>query len=197
MLKVTAGLTDWLDIYIKGGGAGLMLDYKENDPNVIKNYDSDFKPGVGIGTRIRLINLPNSETRVFFQAGGFYFKSNDSIEWEYVDRNLIKNRDMKWADYYAGFGVVKRIDFMDITVGVGFSEIQRWMRDTYEIHQGNAISWDRKPWRDSYELKNPVFGFLGIDFILPYEYRLSAQAGIRNIDEAEFSIALTQGLEKR
>ena len=197
MLKVTTGLTDWLDIYIKGGGTNLQLDYMENDSNAIKNFDSDYKVGFGMGARIRLLNFPDSQTRVFLQGGGFYFKTDDSIEWEYIDRTLIKNRDMKWADYYAGLGIVKRVDFMDITCGVGFSEIQWWMRDTYEIHQGNSITWDRKDWRDSYEVKNPLFGFFGIDFILPYEYRISAQAGIRDLDNAEVSIALTQGLERR
>ena len=35
-LKVTAGLTDWFDIYIKGGGADLLLDYKECDKELRK-----------------------------------------------------------------------------------------------------------------------------------------------------------------
>lgn len=192
-LRVTAGLTDWFDIYVEGGGAGLMLDYKENDANAVKNFDSDFKAGLGLGTRIQLLNFLNSQTRVFLQGGGFYFKTDDTINWG----SIIKNRDMKWADLYIGLGVVKRIDFMDVSAGVGFSDIKWWMRDTIEEHVGNAIHWDKKPWRDSFEISNPVFGFLGFDFILPYEYRISLQAGITNIDDIGFSVALSQGLEKK
>ena len=60
----------------------------------------------------------------------------------------------------------------------------------------HIIKKTKKPWRDSFENQSPVFGFFGLDFVLPYEYKISAQAGIRNIDEAEFSIALSQGLLK-
>ena len=196
-LKVTAGLTDWFDVYVEGGGAGLMLDYKENDANAVKNFDSDYKAGLGLGARVQLLNFLNSQTRVFLQGGGFYFKTDDTVSWDYIDRTLIKNRDMKWADLYIGLGVVKRIDFMDVSVGVGYSEIKWWMRDTIEIHEGNAVTWDKKPWRDSFEISNPVFGFLGLDFILPYEYRISLQAGITNIDNIGFSAALSQGLERK
>ena len=38
-------------------------------------------------------------------------------------------------------------------------------------------------------------GLAMFDFILPHEYRLSAQAGVRNIDEAQFSVAISQGFE--
>ena len=195
-LKVTAGLTDWFDIYIKGGGSDLLLDYKENTTNVSKNFESKMEAGIGIGARLRLLNFPNSGTRVFVQGGGFYYKTDDTIERNFPDRTEITNRDMKWADYYAGLGIVKRIDFVDLTFGVGFSQIQWWMKDTIETHEGNAISGEKKPWRDSFENQSPVFGFLGFDFVLPYEYRVSAQAGIRNMDEAEFSIALSQGLQR-
>ncbi|MBN1294487.1 MAG: hypothetical protein JXB48_21800 [Candidatus Latescibacteria bacterium] len=196
LLKVTAGLTDWFDIYLKGGGASLLLDYKENYTNVQKNYDSDMEAGVGAGARLRLLNFPNSMTRVFVQGGGFYYKTKDTIEWNYPDRTEITKREMKWADYYVGLGIAKQIDFVDLTFGVGYSQIQWWMKDTIETHQGTAVSWEKKPWRDSFETKNPVFGFLGFDFVLPYAYRFSAQAGIRNLDEAEFNISLSQGLQK-
>ena len=200
-LRVTAGLTDWFDIYVEGGGAGLMLDYKENDANAVKNFDSDFKAGLGLGARIQLLNFLNPQTRVFLQGGGFYFKTDDSIKWDYVDGTQINNRDMKWADLYIGLGIVKRIDFMDVSVGVGFSDIKWWMRDNVEIEKYDNITggteYIQGPWRDSFEISNPVFGFLGFDFILPYEYRISLQAGITNIDDIGFSVALSQGLEKK
>ena len=197
-LKVTAGLTNWLDLYVEGGGAGLMLDYKENDANTVKNFDSDYKAGLGLGARVRLLNFPNSQTRVFLQGGCFYFKTDDTIEKEDNNNRTIMNRDMKWADLYVGLGVVKRIDFMDVSFGVGFSEIKWWYRDAIEIHEGYGTYFpDKKPWRDSFEISNPVFGFLGLDFILPYEYRVSLQAGITNIDDIGFSAALSQGLERK
>ena len=195
-LKVTAGLSDWFDLYVEGGGASLLLDYAENDGNTTKNFDADFNGGLGLGARIRLLNFPNSQTRVFLQGGCFYFKTDDTIEWEYIDRKLVKNRDLKWADLYVGLGIVKRIDFVDLSFGLGFSEIKWWMRDNVEVHEGNAITWDKQSWRDSFELSNPVFGFLGMDFILPYQYRVSLQAGLTGIDDYGFSVALSQGLEK-
>jgi len=143
------------------------------------------------------MHFADSQTSVFLQGGGFYFKTDETIEWDYFDRTMIKNRDMKWADFYCGLGVVKRIEFMDLNAGIGYSQIQWWMKDNIEVREGNAISWDSKPWRDSYESNNPVFGFLGVDFILPYEYRVSVQTNLTNVDNYGFAIAISQGLQRK
>ena len=196
-LKVTTGVTDWLDIYVKGGGSKLTLDYKK-ESNAIKNFDSDFNFGFGGGVRLRLLNFVDSGTRMFFQGGGYFFKASDDIIWQSdVSTTLTRDRDIKWADMYAGLGIAKRYDFVDLNFGVGFSEIKWWVNDIERTRTGNAENSVTIPERSSYESRSPVFGFIGIDFILPYEYRLSAQAGIRNVDEAEFSIAISQGLEKK
>jgi hypothetical protein len=197
LLKVTAGLTDWLDIYIKGGGVKLMLDYKDNDDNVVKNFNpKKMKPGFGAGTRIRLLNFENSGTRVFFDGGGFFFKTNDTIEWSYPGETLVKKRDMQWLDLYAGLGVSKRIDFVDLNFGIGFSDIKWWMKDDISDRIGTVTSTVHTPWRDSFETKNPVLGFLGIDFVLPHQYRISVQGGVRNMDNAAITVSVNQGLEK-
>lgn len=194
-LKVTAGLNDWLDIFVKAGGASLMLDYKK-EGNAIKNFDSSMSAGFGAGTRIRLLNFVDSGTRVFFQGGGFFFKADDDFILQNDVQTKRVEREIKWADLYAGLGIVKRMDFIDLNFGIGFSEIKWWINDV-EIYKVGGIEQKRitKPERDSFETKTPVFGFIGLDFILPYKYRISAQAGIRNLEEAEFSIALSQGLE--
>jgi len=195
-LKVTTGLKDWLDIYLKAGGASLMLDYKK-ERNAIKNFDSGMSAGLGAGARIRLLNFVDSGTRVFVQGGGFFFKADDDFQWQKAASTITAvEREIKWADLYAGLGIVKRMDFIDLNFGVGFSEVKWWINDVETDKVGNIETSITRPERDSFETKTPVFGFIGIDFILPYEYRISAQAGIRNMDEAEFSIALSQGLEK-
>ncbi|UCH90214.1 MAG: hypothetical protein JSV49_06140 [Thermoplasmata archaeon] len=195
-MKVTTGLTDWMDIYIRGGGAALKLDYAQAS-GANRNFDSDFKAGFGGGTRIRLLNFVNSGTRVFFQGGGFFLKTDGDIQWNRLDGSiLIKERDLKWADLYASLGISKRIDYIDLTFGVGFSEIWWEITDVEVTRSGTTESRIPRDKRDSFEIKNPIFGFLGLDFILPLEYRLSVQAGIRNIDDAEFSVSLSQGLEK-
>jgi len=195
-LKVTTGLNDWLDIFIKGGGASLMLDYKE-ESGAIKNFDSDFKAGFGGGTRVRLLNFVNSRTRVFFQGGGFFFKTNDDIQWNQSDGSILtREREIKWADFYCGLGVSKRMDYIDFTFGVGFSEIKWWIEDIDVTKSGVVETRVPLELKESLETVNPIFGFLGLDFVLPLEYRISLQAGIRNIDEYEFSVAVSQGLEK-
>ncbi|MHB9029753.1 MAG: hypothetical protein ACYC9O_13385 [Candidatus Latescibacterota bacterium] len=199
LLRVTAGLTDWLDIYVKGGGVGLLLNYKDLDDNVILNYNPQkMKPGFGAGTRIRLLNFVNSGTQVFFQGGGFFFNSEGDIKWEYAtqDKILTRSREMRWLDLTAGIGVSKRIDFVDLNFGVGFSEIKWWIKDDIKETVKTTTSTVHAPWRDSFETKNPVMGFIGLDFILPHEYRLSIQGGVRNMDAAEFTIAVSQGLER-
>lgn len=197
LLKVTAGLTDWLDVYVKGGGVTLRLDYREIDDNVVSNFDTDkMKPGFGAGTRIRILNHVNTGTRVFLQGGGFFFNANESIEWSYPGKTVIKDRDMRWLDLYAGIGISRRIDFIDLNAGIGFQEIKWWIKDNVNERIGTVTSTSRTPWRDSFETKNPVVGFLGIDFILPYEYRLSVQSGFRNMENAEITISVSQGLEK-
>ncbi|MFC1552464.1 hypothetical protein ACFL6P_07860 [Candidatus Latescibacterota bacterium] len=194
-LKVTTGLTDWFDIFLKAGGASLMIDYKKQS-NAIKNFDSNMNIGFGAGGRLRLLNFIDSETRVFLQGGAFYFTTNDDVQWQ---TNAISTRtlerDMKWIDMYAALGVVKRMDFIDLNFGLGFSQVKWWMNDIEITQMGNAKTSKTLPERDSFESKTPLFGFVGIDFILPHEYRLSAQAGVRNIDEAQFSVAISQGLE--
>ena len=194
-LKVTTGLNDWFDIFLKAGGASLMIDYKKQS-NAIKNFDSNMNIGFGGGGRLRLLNFVDSETRVFLQGGAFYFTSSDDAEWQ---TNAISTRtierDMKWIDMYAALGVAKRMDFIDLNFGLGFSQVKWWMNDIEITQTGNAKTSKTLDERDSFESKTPLFGFVGIDFILPHEYRLSAQAGVRNIDEAQFSVAISQGLE--
>jgi hypothetical protein len=202
LLKVTAGLADWLDIYFKGGGVSLLLDYKEIDDNVVKNFNPNkMKPGFGAGTRIQLMNFVNSGTRVFFEGGGFFFNTDDDIESIYSDntgKTVQKSisREMRWLDLYAGVGVSRRIDFIDLNFGIGLSEIKWWMKDDVGEKVGTVTSTVHSPWRDSFETGTPVLGFLGIDFVLPHEYRISAQAGIRNLDNAMVTISVSQGLEK-
>ena len=197
LLKVTAGLTDWLDVYVKGGGVNLLLNYKENDDNVVKNFDTNkMKPGFGAGTRIRLMNFENSGTRVFFEGGGFFFNTNDDIEWSYPGKTVQTVRKMRWMDIFAGVGIVRRIDFVDLNFGIGFSEIKWWMKDDVGERVGTVTSTVHNPWRDSFETKKPVLGFLGIDFVLPYEYRISVQGGVRSMDDAAITISVSQGLEK-
>lgn len=197
LIRVTAGLTDWLDLYIKGGGVNLRLDYQELDDSVIRNYDTPkMKPGFGLGTRVRLLNFVNSGTQVFLQGGGFYFNSDGSVLWSYPGKTVEKSREMRWLDLYAGIGMTRRIDFVDLNFGVGLSEIKWWIKDDVREKIGQVTSTVHTPWRDSFETKSPVVGFFGLDFVLPHAYRLSAQAGIRSMDAAQFTIAVSQGLER-
>ena len=201
-LKVTTGLSEWFDIFVKAGGSRLILDYENNNyvynnlGYASKNFDSDMNIGFGAGGRLRLLNFVDSRTRVYVQGGGYYVKNDGDIEWHGIE-TFIKEREIKWADLYVGIGVAKRMDFVDLNFGVGFSEIKWWIKDT-DVTKVGGIERNRltKDERDSFESKAPVFGFIGLDFVLPYEYRISAQAGIRNMDDVEFSIAISQGLER-
>jgi len=208
-LKVTTGLTDWLDIYVRAGAADMRLDYKGNDyvyktsgvtqrwGNASKNFASDYGAGFGGGTRVKLLDFVNSRTRVFFQGGGFFYKTDGEIIWNLSDGSVItKNRELKWADIYAGIGVSRRFDYIDFTFGIGFSEVWWEINDENLLKVGNTTTRNRNPKRNSFEIRKPVFGFVGLDFVLPLEYRISLQAGIKNTDEAEFSVALSQGLER-
>lgn len=196
-LKVTAGLTDWLDLYIKGGGADMTQDYKETSTSVVSNYESDKSAGIGLGARMRLLNFEDSRTRVFLSAATYYFKSDSQYEIanSTVDREIVY-RDMKWLDMSFGAGIAKRIDFVDLNAGVGFHEVKWWMKDRIERVQGTASSFIQKDWRDSFEMEAPVFGFIGIDFILPSAYVISAQAGITDLDQTQFNISISQGLRR-
>lgn len=197
LLKVTAGLTDWLDIYLKGGGANLVIDYKEDDDDVVQNFAPDkMSAGFGAGTRIQILNRVNSGTRVFFQGGGFFFNADGEISSVTTTKTVTTSREMRWLDVYAGLGVSKRLDFLDITGGVGFSEIKWWMKDDVSTITGTSTSTVHKDWRSSFETRSPIVGFIGLDFVLPHEYRLSLQTGIRGMDAAEVTFAVSQGLEK-
>ena len=88
------------------------------------------------------------------------------------------------------------MDYVDITFGIGFSEIWWEISDENFEKVGTTTIKNVIPKRDSFEIKNRLFGFIGFDFVLPYEYRISAQAGIRSIDEAELSVAISQGLDR-
>ncbi len=195
-LKVTTGLADWFDIYLRAGGASLLLDYKK-ESNAVKNFDSDFNAGFGAGGRLRLINFVDSGTRVFIQGGGYVFKANNDIQWQ-TDAltTFSRDRDITWTDMHVGLGISRRMDFIDLNFGVGYSQVKWWINDVEVTTVGNAVNKVTRPERDSFESLNPLYGFIGLDFVLPYEYRISAQAGIRNMDEAEFSIAISQGLER-
>ena len=195
-IKVTTGLTDWFDVFLKGGGASLKLDY-EKESGAIKNFESDYSGGFGGGGRLRLLNFVNTETRVFLQGEGFFFKASDTIEWNRLDGGtFIKDREITWADLSVALGVTKRWDYVDVTIGAGFADVW-WEIDDVEItRSGTTVSNIPLATRDSFESKDPVFGFVGVDFILPYEYRLSLQAGVTDSDQTCFSLAISQGLEQ-
>jgi hypothetical protein len=195
LLKATTGLSDRLDIYIKGGGASLLLDYRELDASVTSNFDSKMQFGFGAGAHLLLLNFVNSRTQVFLQGGGFYFKNSGTIEKSNDIVQTTTDRTIKWLDLNAGIGITKRIDFTEFNFGLGFSDVKWWLDDTIMQKTGTATTIGKSK-RDSFELKNPLFGFFGVDFILPLEYRLSAQAGIRSSKSAEFTVSISQGLEK-
>jgi hypothetical protein len=195
LLKVTTGLTDWFDIYLKAGGSRMILDYKELDAAVTKNFDSKMQAGFGAGARVRLLNYVNSGTQIYWQGGAFFSKNSGSIEKLNITTQTTTDRDIKWLDLYTGIGISKRMDFVELNFGVGFSEVKWWLEDTVRQQTGTITTSGRSK-RDSFEIRNPVIGFIGIDFILPLEYRLSAQAGIRDMKNAEFTVAISQGLEK-
>ncbi len=207
-LKITTGLSDWFDFFVKVGGVNLTMNYKEaeyvyktsggteNWGNATKNFESDYTAGFGAGTRIRLLNFVNSDTRVYFQGGGFFLKAKDNIQWEISRGSINKERDIKLFDLYAGLGIAKKMDYIDLPFGVGLSEVWWELDDVNSESTGSSTIRTHIPKRDSFESKNPFFGFIGLDFILPNEYRISLQAGMRNIDEGEFSVAISQGLPK-
>lgn len=197
LLKVTTGLTDWFDIYLKAGGARLLLDYKELDTTVTKNFDSKMQAGFGAGARIRILNYVNSMTQVYWQGGGFFFKNSGTIEkWnDTAQTQTTTDRDIKWLELYTGIGVAKRMEYVELNFGLGLSEVKWWLDDTVRQQMGTIITSGRTK-RDSFEIRNPIIGFVGIDFVLPLEYRISAQAGIRGMNSAEFTVAISQGLEK-
>ena len=203
VLKVTVGLSDRFDIFLRGGGASVEMDYEGNNYKyrslgyASDNFKSDFKAGFGAGARLRLFNFVDSGTRVFVEGGGFMFTADDEIQWSQSDGStFIKQRDMRWVDMYAALGISRRLDYVDLSFGAGFSEIW-WQFDDVDItRSGTTESRIPLSTRDSFELDNPVFGFIGLDFVLPLEYRISIQAAVRNMDNAEFSVALSQGLQK-
>jgi hypothetical protein len=133
---------------------------------------------------------------VFLQGGGFFFSTSGSAEWNTTGRMVVKDRSMRWLDLNVGVGVARRIDFVDLNAGLGLSEIKWWIRDTRRERVGTEVITTHSDWRDSFETRNPVMGFLGIDFILPHQYRLSAQAGVRSMNAAEITVSVSQGLEK-
>ncbi len=208
-LKVTTGLSDWFDIYFRAGGATLDMDYKKNNyiyktstgstrwGNASKNFESDYVPAFGAGARMRIMNFENSRTRVFVQGGGLMFKADDNITWDLDDGSMMtKNREMKFVDINVGAGLVKRLEYADLTIGAGFSEIWWEINDENLQKIGTATVRNQVPARDSFETKSPAYGFIGLDFILPREYRISLMANVKNADEAEFSVSLSQGLQR-
>ncbi len=203
-LKLTTGLTRWFDIFAKVGGASLMQDYEnnyyayQNLGYAISNYDSKMNIGFGGGGRLNLYTNVDSGLRFFVEGGGYYLRTEGTIVWQTnALTTFTKDRETRWADVYAGAGLAKRMDFVDLHLGFGVSQVEWWITDMDVKATGNTVNRFAQPERSSWELGNPLFGFVGIDFVLPLEYRFSVQAGVRTLDNAEFSIAISQGLEPR
>lgn len=202
-VKITVGLSDRFDVFIRGGGASVTMDYSSNNYRyhglgyAVDDFDSDFKASFGAGARLRLFNFVDSGTRVYVEGGGYMVNANGEIRWNQSDGStFIKKRDMRWVDMYAALGIARRLDYIDLTFGAGFSNIW-WQFDDVDItRSGTTESRIPRATRDSFEFDNPVFGFIGLDFLLPLEYRISIQAAVRNLDTAEFGVALSQGLQK-
>ncbi len=194
-LKVTTGITDWLDVFVRAGGARLTLDYEQL--GWTDNFESDYSAGFGGGGRLRLFNFVNAETQVFLQGDGFVFRASDTFERERPDGSTqVRDREVTWSNLSLGLGLTKRWDYVDITVGATLTEVWWELNDVEITRFGSATGRVPLDTRDSFETNSPLAGFIGLDCVLPYEYRLSLQGGITDMDNLRFGAAISQGLEK-
>ena len=200
LLKATTGLSEWLDIYLTGGGADLSMDYYESKSKVnstIYDYSSNASGGVGFGVRMRIMNFENRNTRVFIMGDIFGFRTNgEFIEDLGGGQQNVLQRDTIWIDGRCALGITFGFELVELSFGVGAAGVQRRMDDVKITRSALTSTKVPQARTEPLDYPKPAFGFIGFDFILPLEYRLSFQISGHNIDEGRFSFAISQGLEK-
>jgi hypothetical protein len=117
LVSVAVGLTDWLELYARLGGAEFNVDEAL--------FNGTFGPAYGGGLRLRLFKLPWGEAGLAGQYLRFTSDDNDSAgarvegEWQEVDLALgIGSRRFGVFQFYAG-GAYHRSDITLTTTGTG------------------------------------------------------------------------------
>ncbi len=199
LLKATTGLSDWFDIYLTGGAADLKMNYYQNSSmgSTLYDYSSNASVGAGFGVRIQLMNFENRNTRVFIMGDVFGFRTNgEFIEDMGGGQQNVLQRETLWIDGRFALGITFGFEILELSFGAGAAGVQRRIDDVKITRTTLTSSEVLLARTEPFDYPKAAFGFIGLDFVLPLEYRLSFQIEGHNLEEGRISFAISQGLEK-
>jgi hypothetical protein len=190
LVKASYGLSSWLDIFAKAGGAGLVIPLE----NV--KFDGDNKFAWGAGARAKLLQLPVWKAELFSSAQLFSYRSRGVVNQLVTDAPQSWTRSLSseyiWWEYGGALGIRARQGFAWPYVGLDLSYVAGEKNTTqYNLFSYGTVFGGES--NTSFSGKDIIFsGFGGIDLNLPYRYQLSFEVQGSSWEEVSFSIGISQ-----
>lgn len=190
LLKTSYGLSPWLDVFAKGGVAGLDVPYGD------VKFAGEEKLAWGAGARAALLRLPGLEAEVFTCAQIFGYRTRGSVDQEMTDGSETwtwrQSSKYIWWEYGGALGVGVRRGAIWPYLGVDISYVEgEKITSNYDIYASETISRGKSS--GNFSSDNLIFsGLAGIDFSLPHRYKLSFEVSGSGPENLSIGVGISQ-----
>lgn len=190
LVKASYGLTPWLDMFAKVGGAGLDVPLKD------VRFEGDNKFAWGAGARATLLRLPVWNAELFSSAQMFSYHSRGVMDQLVTNAPQPWTRSLDseyiWWEYGGAMGVRARRGFAWPYVGLDLSYVAGEKNTTqYNIFSYGSVFGGESS--STFRGEDIIYsGFGGIDLNLPYRYQLSFEVKGSSWEEVSFSVGISQ-----
>lgn len=190
LVKGSYGVTSWLDIFARGGVAGLEIPFQDS------RFVGEDSFAWGIGGRATVVRFPRWRSEIFSTGQVFTYRTRGRVDQQVVNSPETWTRQLNskyiWWEYGGALGVKTRQGAVSPYFGVDLSYIEgEKITDQYNVFSYGSVYGGKSNTNFSSEdlLLNP---FVGLDVNLPLRYKLSAEVRGTSRDEISFSIGLSQ-----
>lgn len=190
LIKASYGVTSWLDLFAKGGVAGLEI------PLQGANFIGEDRFAWGAGAQAILLRVPSWRMELFSTGQVFSYRTRGQVSQVMTGYPVIWTRQLDtkyvWWEYGGALGVKYRQGFVWPYLGLDVSYV-----DGEKITKQHSIYSDYSQYDGQssaqFSSDEVIFsGFLGCDVCIPSRYKLSLEVRGNGPDEVSFTIGLSQ-----
>jgi hypothetical protein len=190
LLKASYGLSQWLDVFAKGGVAGLDVPYGD------AKFVGEERLAWGAGARAALLRLPVLRAEVFTCAQIFGYRTRGSVDQQMSDASETWTRRLSseyiWWEYGGALGIGIQRGAIWPYVGVDLSYVEgEKITSQYDIYTDQTVYGGESS--GNFSSDEVIFsGLAGIDFKLPHRYKLSFEVSGSNPEDLSIAIGISQ-----
>lgn len=176
VLKSAWGLSNWVDFFVLAGGVQLNA---ESASSGIEDFEGKFKPGIGAGLKLSLMDENVSGFGLWVDGHAFRFTSRGSYDQAQIISGTAYTREYHlyydWREFQGNVGItipIKRVKFY--AAGTAFNIWRKDQKNEYLVDT-NASQQSLGESNDEYKSGLWTGGLLGLEIELPQRYSLSVE----------------------